>query len=185
MRDDPLDLLEVGHSAYEWLRGWGVGPPGLDGVSVDIGLPHAPTVELAGRCDLLEAPWCVAFVLVLRLSPAFDAITGHRFYLGELDQGTPRRPTRRFKGLLADSSLASFVRSTTWWFTDHDGEVDPRYSLRPWSSCEACASLVFSDMVRDGLCPEFACRYLRGPGCRHEFMAGRCTKCFWDGSEGP
>ncbi len=51
-------------------------------------------------------------------------------------------------------------------------------------TCDECGSPFYvSASHLASLCPECA-HYLYGlPLCEHEFVAGRCTKCAWNGAE--
>lgn len=49
--------------------------------------------------------------------------------------------------------------------------------------CDECGSLYYADASEMmSLCPECA-HHLHGyEKCEHEFVDGRCVKCYWDGS---
>lgn len=54
---------------------------------------------------------------------------------------------------------------------------------RPTKACDECGSLYFLETSQmDALCPECAHLLYGYPACDHAFLAGRCTKCHWDGS---
>ena len=49
--------------------------------------------------------------------------------------------------------------------------------------CDECGSAyAAAASVMAGLCPECAHHLYGCPACEHQMVAGRCTKCGWDGS---
>lgn len=51
------------------------------------------------------------------------------------------------------------------------------------ASCDECNSLFYvSTSKMNSLCPECS-HYIYGyENCNHNFIDGRCEKCYWDGS---
>lgn len=50
--------------------------------------------------------------------------------------------------------------------------------------CDECGSQYFKESSPDmaSLCPECAHQLYGYVNCGHEYMNGRCTECYWDGS---
>ena len=55
--------------------------------------------------------------------------------------------------------------------------------IRQTKKCNECGSLYYANASKmDSLCPECSF-YLYGyENCKHEFINGRCKKCYWDKS---
>jgi hypothetical protein len=54
---------------------------------------------------------------------------------------------------------------------------------RATKSCAECRSYFFAGSSQmNGLCPECAHLLYGYDPCIHSFVAGRCSKCYWDGS---
>lgn len=50
--------------------------------------------------------------------------------------------------------------------------------------CDECGSQYYSATSRmDKLCPECSHQLYGYPPCEHFLEDGRCTKCYWDGSD--
>jgi predicted RNA-binding Zn-ribbon protein involved in translation (DUF1610 family) len=52
------------------------------------------------------------------------------------------------------------------------------------SKCSECESEYFTDRSEmAGLCPECSHKLYDYKNCDHELKNGRCSKCYWDGTQ--